>query len=65
MLLRSSTTKGNLSFEEKILAMSDEMIAHKMYGYLREIGLFKEYEVQHIIMWLQDYRSLHHLDVIE
>ena len=65
MLTQSDKTKGCTSFEEKILDMSDDMIVHKMPKYLRETGLFKEYEIQHIIIWLQDYRGLHHLDVIE
>ena len=38
----SFTPSDDLSFEEKILAMSDDMIVRKLPGQLRETGLFSE-----------------------
>ena len=65
MLTLSCTTGDDLSFEEKILAMSDDMIVHQIPDQLRESGLFSEDEIQHVAIWLQEYRNHHHLDVIE
>ena len=59
------TTSHPVSLEEKILAMSDGTIARKIPDQLRETGLFNEYEIEHVVAWLQDYRNLHRIDVIE
>ena len=65
MLTLFETNKRELSLEEKILAMSDYAVAHKIPDQLRETGLFSEDEIERAVAWLRDFRSHHHLDVIE
>lgn len=65
MLTLFETNKRELSLEEKILAMSDYAVAQKIPDQLRETGLFSEDEIERAVAWLRDFRSQHHLDVIE
>ena len=59
------TNNCEQSLEEKILAMSDDDVQYKIPDQLRETGLFSEGEIERAIEWLLDFRSQHHLDVIE
>ena len=65
MLTLLRTTGCDLSVEEKILAMSDETISRTIPDQLRQTGLLSEDEIHYAVLWLQEYRSLHRLDVIE
>jgi len=65
MLTFFQTSNREQSLEEKILAMSDDDVQYKIPDQLRETGLFSEGEIERAIAWLRDFRSQHHLDVIE
>ena len=65
MLTFFQTTHREESLEEKILAMSDDDVQYKIPEQLRETGLLSQDEIDRAVVWLREFRSHHHLDVIE
>jgi hypothetical protein len=65
MLTLFQTCNREQSLEEKILSMSDDDVQYKIPEQLRETGLFSEDEIDRAVVWLREFRSHHHLDVIE
>ena len=59
------TTNCRLSLEENILAMSDDTVMREIPDQLSKTGLFSEDEIYSAVVWLLEFRRLHHLDVIE